>query len=332
MRHHFLRFLVGSVAVAGMTSFSGPLYGGDARPLEIKHASSRSRSGQAERHLKLTWTYHPKRELVENGMVRVPVPTRGVAYQSVRYEVAGALRHQVGSENGNEFMLVAPDGEKPFTVTAVVTLRRVANATPARRLHAAEAGGGTLPAFPADVRAYLEASEGIDPHSPAIQAIAERLHGRTPMATISNVLRYFRRTLHYDLRETSTDAETVLNRKGANCGGYTALFVAICRAENIPAREVWGLSRSFDRRTRHPRATGRTWYSDHAWAEVYFPGTGWVPVEPQERTFGPPELGCVRLAHHDPKRGNYLKANAAAMGAHPPAFEELKASPPETDL
>jgi transglutaminase-like putative cysteine protease len=203
----------------------------------------------------------------------------------------------------------------------------------ARRLLSAYSGEDAPPAnsaeVPADVAAYLRATDGIDPHSPAIQSLAESLRGRTPVATITNVVRYLGRAVRYDLRQTSTDAQQVMERGAANCGGYTALFTALCRADGIPTREVWGLSRSYDRRTRHPRAKGNVWYADHAWAEVYLQGCGWVPIEPQGGTFRSPSLGCIRMGHYDPARGTYLKSNSIAMGAHPPAVEELAELPAE---
>ena len=52
------------------------------------------------------------------------------------------------------------------------------------------------------------------------------------------------------------------------CGDYSALFVALCRAGGIPARPVvgrWATSKAGD------------W---HVWAEFYLPSYGWIPVDP----------------------------------------------------
>jgi hypothetical protein len=104
--------------------------------------------------------------------------------------------------------------------------------------------------------------------------------------------------------------------------------VALCRANDIPAREVWGIARSFDRRARNPKIKSNFWFGDHVWAEVYFPGPGWLPIEPQTFfTVAPPALGCVRLCHYDLLRGNPLRASSTALNAHPPAVERVRSLP-----
>ncbi len=332
MRHNlspcFLRFVITFIALASLLMQGAPSSGQETRGQVAGLASSRPQQRrQAERRFKLTWTYHPQPQLAQNGYLRVPLPTQGAPYQSMRYEVTGARHHQISSENGNGFLMVVPNAQDPFTVTAYVTVRPFNNPAPARLRAAAADEAATAPVIPPDVPAYLQATEGVNPHSPTMQAIAEPLRDRTPVATINNVLRYLQNTVRYDLRQPSTDAQEVTERGAANCGGYTALFVALCRANGIPARQVWGLSWAYDRRTRHPRARGSRWFSDHEWAEVYLPGAGWVPVEPQARSFRPPNITCVRLAHYEPKAGIYLKKSAEAMRAHPPAVQELAQFP-----
>lgn len=51
------------------------------------------------------------------------------------------------------------------------------------------------------------------------------------------------------------------------CGDYSALFVALCRAAGIPARSQVGFWVKKDS-------------SPHVWAEFYLPGVGWIPADP----------------------------------------------------
>ena len=67
------------------------------------------------------------------------------------------------------------------------------------------------------------------------------------------------------------DAPTVLSGGSGSCSEYTMSFIAMCRAAGIPARYEAG---------GHIR--GELPYEDtvfHRWAQVYFPGVGWVPVD-----------------------------------------------------
>ncbi len=58
-------------------------------------------------------------------------------------------------------------------------------------------------------------------------------------------------------------------RAGGHCTDLNSTFVALCRANGIPAREMFGIRMNDD-------ATG----GQHCWAEFYLPGTGWVFADP----------------------------------------------------
>jgi transglutaminase-like putative cysteine protease len=71
----------------------------------------------------------------------------------------------------------------------------------------------------------------------------------------------------------SNALDTLKTRQG-DCGEHAALFVALCRAAGIPAREVAGLG--------YTAVGGQGLLGGHAWAEVYVGGS-WVAMDP---TFG----------------------------------------------
>jgi transglutaminase-like putative cysteine protease len=60
---------------------------------------------------------------------------------------------------------------------------------------------------------------------------------------------------------------------GADCTEYASLMIALCRASEIPARYVEGLTVPGE----EAKDLART---EHAWLEVYLPGSGWVPMDP----------------------------------------------------
>jgi len=70
-----------------------------------------------------------------------------------------------------------------------------------------------------------------------------------------------------------------------DCGQYADLFVALCRANGIPARFVGGLVAS------QPDADGKSTVGSHAWAEMMLPSGAWLQMDATRE----PELGFGRL-------------------------------------
>lgn len=72
----------------------------------------------------------------------------------------------------------------------------------------------------------------------------------------------------------------VLQDSGGHCVTLTQAFIALCRAEGIPAREVAGAL--FGYPVGEDRYRAQTWGEQifgHTWAEVFLAEKGWVPVE-----------------------------------------------------
>ena len=66
----------------------------------------------------------------------------------------------------------------------------------------------------------------------------------------------------------------VIEQGYGHCWDYTDVFITLCRAANIPARQVCGWLNGV---------------SGHIWAEVYIPDTGWVSVDPTASWLGTSE-------------------------------------------
>ena len=74
------------------------------------------------------------------------------------------------------------------------------------------------------------------------------------------------------------------NRKGV-CDELTSLFIAMLRSVGVPAKFISGIAY-----TNSPLFPDE--WGPHGWAEVYFPGVGWVPYDV---TYG--EFGYVNPTH-----------------------------------
>jgi len=71
------------------------------------------------------------------------------------------------------------------------------------------------------------------------------------------------------------DVCSLLQTPGGKCTDIHSVFVALCRAAGIPAREIFGV-----RLGKNDVQDISTW--QHCWAEFYLPGYGWVPVDPAD--------------------------------------------------
>ncbi|MEZ0329678.1 MAG: transglutaminase-like domain-containing protein [Aquificaceae bacterium] len=71
------------------------------------------------------------------------------------------------------------------------------------------------------------------------------------------------------------DVCVLLKRPGGKCTDISSIFIALCKAAGIPAREVFGIR--LGKKTEEDITTYQ-----HCWAEFYLPGYGWVTVDPAD--------------------------------------------------
>ncbi|HWF47343.1 MAG TPA: transglutaminase-like domain-containing protein [Bryobacteraceae bacterium] len=125
-----------------------------------------------------------------------------------------------------------------------------------------------------DLLPYLRAREGLIVITDRVSALAQALAG--PDADAVSAVRAFWNYLldelccgaiHYDQVRTDAPCDSVLETGWYDCQLGSALFVALCRARQIPARLVSG-------HVLYQRAP-----TNHYWAEVWFNETGWTPFD-----------------------------------------------------
>ena len=76
--------------------------------------------------------------------------------------------------------------------------------------------------------------------------------------------------IHYEKQEEERGALWALENGAGDCSEYSYLFVALCRAAEIPARIQAGFA--FHR-------ASETLEDGHMWAEYYLENYGWIPVD-----------------------------------------------------
>jgi len=135
---------------------------------------------------------------------------------------------------------------------------------------------GTLEDVPADIRERWTANGSkYQMDDPYIQDLAQEIVGDETNCyfVARRIFDHCRETLEYKLEGGWNVAPVVLQRGTGSCSEYTFSFIALCRAAGLPARYVGAIV------VRGDDASLDDVF--HRWPEVYLPGYGWVPIDPQ---------------------------------------------------
>jgi len=155
---------------------------------------------------------------------------------------------------------------------------------------------------------YVQPTKIIDV-TPEIKDLASELIGdKKDMYEVEYVLaEYVRKNVAYDLGTLTSDVNQksswVLANKIGVCDEITNLFISLNRAAGIPARFVSGVAY-----TNLDSVFGKNWVP-HAWAEVYFPGVGWVPYDVTYGQYGFIDAGHIKLLDSQESSGSDVSYN-----------------------
>lgn len=183
---------------------------------------------------------------------------------------------RVDAENGNRLLFW--DLSNQLVSSETLTIRRVYSVTlneyvPSGFMRGAKS---TLPddieaAFYTKSEAFNEITEEIK------KASGEAVGDATaPLKKARRIFRWVRTHMTYEYPPPGGRGATVALREGkGDCGQYADLFVAMCRAQGIPARFAGGF-----RLGPAPAAGEAGTVGSHAWAEFRLPNGQWLPADP----------------------------------------------------
>jgi transglutaminase-like putative cysteine protease len=126
---------------------------------------------------------------------------------------------------------------------------------------------------------------------------AYALKSFTPKRTLRAALLDLTARIHKDFRFDSkstnvrTPVEEVFRKKRGVCQDFAHLQIACLRSLGLAARYVSGYLRTYPPKGQ-PRLVGAD--ASHAWVSAYFPGTGWLDLDPTNNVV--PSNGHVTLA------------------------------------
>jgi transglutaminase-like putative cysteine protease len=123
-----------------------------------------------------------------------------------------------------------------------------------------------------DLKRFIAAEEYLESDAPLIREVAATLRGDSEIETVAKTMAYVTSNLAKGPFDSADHgALWVLEKKEGDCTEFADLFIALCRANGLPARFCQGY-------LIHEVADGDT--PKHDWAEVYLEDYGWVPFDP----------------------------------------------------
>lgn len=131
----------------------------------------------------------------------------------------------------------------------------------------------------ADYALYLEPTS-LGPIDGAVGALAQEIvKGKTTAQDKAKAIYdWICDNMHRDPETNGCgggDVCLLLTKPGGKCTDIHSVFVALCRAAGVPAREIFGI-----RLGKKDQVDITKW--QHCWAEYFQPGYGWVPVDPAD--------------------------------------------------
>ncbi len=128
-----------------------------------------------------------------------------------------------------------------------------------------------------DVHFFLQAEKYIESNNPEISRFSARFRDSKPLTTAENIFQWVSENINYTgYSRNDRGALYALRNRQGDCTEFMYLFVALCRASNIPARGIGGYVYSGE------PILNPSGY--HNWAEFYEDGI-WRTADPQKKVF-----------------------------------------------
>jgi hypothetical protein len=168
-------------------------------------------------------------------------------------------------ENGNDYVEYEFDVPKKAAHFKIRIQAKIVRSNLVTIIHSNSA---TTVADP-NLDPYLVHERMIEKDHPLIQELASTISGEDTLDTVRKIYHFVPTYVSVDLTKVKGvgAARTAETKKGM-CIDYCDLFVALCRAKDIPARVAAGFKCDF---TVSPK---------HSWIEVYVEPYGWIALDP----------------------------------------------------
>jgi len=270
-------------------------------------AHSASGVNQRFGKLRFVWKLDPTKGSTYDGSVYVPDLPQTLSQQCSWRLISGA-NPQVIEQSGNK-ILMFPSNLGAEEIEFTVEVKPVDLREKIKELEETATAEGDA----TSQKEWLKPTVPVDSDAREFQSLANELRKKNPVKTVRAVLAWMDKNYKKEVVFPLLPASRSLKRGSGECAANSMVFVGLCQAAGVPARVVQGLVNGAS--TLGESGT----ISCHMWAEVWFSGLDWVPVEPQR----PNSLGYlaandwlqpyIKLEHWDPKLSPYIPTNGATL-------------------
>ncbi len=226
-------------------------------------------------------------KMVKNAQFQTYAPVRKTGTQLRKDLIASHSYEIISKGTDNELLFFTLKDLPPFS-SKIITIK-------ANLLFFPQPGKMR----PQALKQYLAAEPYIESDDPEIQKLANQFSGLHTPDRAKKIFKWVSEHIQYSgYSKNSKGARYALATGKGDCTEFMYLFVALCRAGNIPARGISGYVAE--------NSTVLKAIHHHNWAEFYSDGK-WVLSDPQRRVFDDftaPYVAMKIISHSRPTTDN----------------------------
>jgi hypothetical protein len=238
----------------------------DVRAEPTLPSGSSAPDSQAVRRVTVRFKFEPQRKWPADIPTTIVIPALDAPLQTGSYRLTNLRRSKEIEIDGNLAHEVTPNGNQPILLEANLDvlkfdLNPLLNPPPVDQ-----------PPLPADALRYLKTSKWIDLTGSLLRRTARPLKAETDIETVRNILQWMKANVNeykWPRPKPYRGVEDTIRYGYGDCGSWSDLLVALCRANGVPARVV---------RVLFGYGPSGGTVNTHMESEVFIRGIGWRPI------------------------------------------------------
>jgi transglutaminase-like putative cysteine protease len=194
-----------------------------------------------------------------------------------------AAKQSLDHKTGARYILWTVNGhQKPGTKLTLTTTMTVASPERDFDVKAAKVSWEDYAKHTTDKMANVDPTFAASIHPELAKVAAQIKADHSPPEAVLEMCKWIVKNVKYDasVPYSTTDVSSIVANKRGHCGHRAVVLRQLTAAVGIPFRSCWGMYLRVPDGHKDPLVKNRSDYSnEHSWAEVYFPGVGWVEVD-----------------------------------------------------